>query len=209
VLTYQVTVAAVTGLNINNSVFVAWTSLDGGSLAERTGAGCPTTITPNDYCYGPATVSVATLDNTSIAKSAVGDSYAETPASTTDPIVRVGDTVTYELTLSLQEYTTSNVVVEDTLPTGMALQSYSVVGGANFSYLGVQPAASAAGTTLGFRHHQHAEQRQYADRRLGDPVCREGRDRCAAGGFGLRHIHSARQSGETFLHGRRPGSIHD
>src|SRR5574341_105100 len=147
VLTYQVTVAAVTGLNINNSAFVDWTSLDGGSLAERTGTGCPTTTAPNDYCYGPATVSVATLDNTSIAKSAVGDSYAETPPSTTDPIVRVGDTVTYDLTLNLQEYTTSNVVVEDDLPAGMALGSFTITGGVNFSYtLAAQPAAGDTGT---------------------------------------------------------------
>ncbi|MCJ7814617.1 MAG: isopeptide-forming domain-containing fimbrial protein, partial [Xanthomonadales bacterium] len=147
VLTYQVTVEAVTGADINNSVYVDWTSLDGGSLAERTGAGCPTTDTLNDYCYGPATVSVTTLDNTSIAKSAVGDSYAETPASATDPIVRVGDTVTYDLTLNLQEYTTRNVVVEDDLPVGLALESFTVTGGANFSYtLAAQPAVGDTGT---------------------------------------------------------------
>jgi uncharacterized repeat protein (TIGR01451 family)/fimbrial isopeptide formation D2 family protein len=147
VLTYRVTVMAVTGTNITNSVFVDWTSLDGGSTAERTGAGCPTTDTLNDYCYGPATVSVTTLDNTSITKSVVGDSYAETPPSTTDPIVRVGDTVTYDLTLHLQEYTTSNVVVEDDLPVGMALESFTIVAGANFTFtLAAQPAAGNTGT---------------------------------------------------------------
>jgi uncharacterized repeat protein (TIGR01451 family)/fimbrial isopeptide formation D2 family protein len=147
VLTYQVEVAAVIGLNINNSVFVDWTSLDGGSAAERNGAGCPAILLPNDYCYGPATVSVATQDNTSIAKSAVSDSYAETPPSTTDPILRVGDTVTYDLTLSLQEFTTENVVVEDDLPAGMALESFTIAGGPTFSYsLGSQPSAGATGT---------------------------------------------------------------
>jgi uncharacterized repeat protein (TIGR01451 family)/fimbrial isopeptide formation D2 family protein len=147
VLTYQVTVEAVTGANINNSVFVDWTSLDGGSLAKRTGDGCPTTVAPDDYCFGPATVTVTTLDNTSIAKSAVGDSYAEIPASTNDPVVRVSDTVTYELTLSLQEYTTVNVAVEDDLPAGLALESFTIIGGPNFSYtLGVQPAAGDTGT---------------------------------------------------------------
>jgi uncharacterized repeat protein (TIGR01451 family)/fimbrial isopeptide formation D2 family protein len=147
VLIYQVTVEAVTGADITNSVYVDWTSLDGGSLAERTGIGCPTTDTLNDYCYGPATVSVTTLDNTSIAKSAVGDSYPETPPSTTDPIIRVGDTVTYDLTLNLQEYATRNVVVEDDLPVGMALESFTIIGGANFSYtLVAQPAAGATGT---------------------------------------------------------------
>jgi uncharacterized repeat protein (TIGR01451 family)/fimbrial isopeptide formation D2 family protein len=146
VLTYQVTVEAVTA-DIINSVYVDWTSLDGGSLAERTGVGCPITDALNDYCFGPATVSVTTLDNTSITKSAVGDSYSETPPSTTDPIVRVGDTVTYDLTLNLQEYTTRNVVVEDDLPEGMALESFTITAGANFSYtLAVQPAAGDTGT---------------------------------------------------------------
>jgi uncharacterized repeat protein (TIGR01451 family)/fimbrial isopeptide formation D2 family protein len=147
VLTYQVRVEAVTGANIGNSVYVDWTSLNGGSLAERTGAGCPNSDILNDYCYGPATVSVTTLDNTSIAKAVVGDSYTETPPSTTDPIMRVGDTVTYDLMLNLQEYTTSNVVVEDDLPAGMALESFSVIGGANFGYiLAAQPAPGATGT---------------------------------------------------------------
>ncbi|MDH3873862.1 MAG: isopeptide-forming domain-containing fimbrial protein [Desulfobacteraceae bacterium] len=147
VMSYQVTVESVTGADINNSVYVDWTSLDGGSLAERSGVGCPTTDTLNDYCYGPVTVSVAMLDNTSIAKSAVGDSYAEIPPSTTDSIVRVGDTVTYDLTLNLQEYTTRNVVVEDDLPVGLALESFTITGGANFSYtLAAQPAVGDTGT---------------------------------------------------------------
>ena len=147
VLTYQVRVEVVTGANINNSVYVDWTSLDGGSLAERTGTGCPTSDPLNDYCYGPVTVNVTTIDNTSIAKAAVGDSYSETPPSTADPVIRVGDTVTYDLTLSLQEYTTSNLVVEDDLPAGMALESFSITGGANFSYtLAAQPAPGDTGT---------------------------------------------------------------
>ena len=37
-----------------------------------------------------------------------------------------GDTVTYELTLNLQEYTTRNVAVEDMLPEGMAPRWYSI-----------------------------------------------------------------------------------
>jgi uncharacterized repeat protein (TIGR01451 family)/fimbrial isopeptide formation D2 family protein len=146
VLTYQVTVELFTGTDIINSVYVDWTSLNGGSLVERTGAGCPTTNALNNYCFGPATVSVATLDNTSIDKSAMWDSYAETPPSTTDPVVRVGDTVTYELMLNLQEYTTRNVVAEDALPKGMALESFTITGSANISYtLVAQPAAGDAG----------------------------------------------------------------
>ena len=157
VLTYRVTVVdASSAGSFTNSAYVDWTSLDEdypidisnpAPGRERTGAGCPATALPNDYCAGPASVTVTTADNTSIAKSVNSDSYAETPASTTDPIVRVGDTVTYDLTLSLQEYTTGNVVVEDALPAGMALQSFTIIGSPYFSYtLGVQPAAGATGT---------------------------------------------------------------
>jgi uncharacterized repeat protein (TIGR01451 family)/fimbrial isopeptide formation D2 family protein len=147
VMAYQVTVVSVTGAPINNSVYVDWTSLQGADDGERTGAGCPAADTLNDYCYGPVTATVSTVDNTSIAKSIVGDSYAETPTSTTDPIVRVGDTVTYELTLNLQEYTTRNVAVEDVLPVGMALESFTINAGTNFSYtLTAQPTAGAIGT---------------------------------------------------------------
>jgi uncharacterized repeat protein (TIGR01451 family)/fimbrial isopeptide formation D2 family protein len=147
VLTYQVIVVSVTGDPIRNSVYVDWTSLNGDNTAERTGDGCPNVAAPDSYCYGPAAATVSTLDITSIAKSVVEDSYAETPAATADPVVRVGDTVTYELILNLQEYTTRNVVVEDTLPTGMSLESAAIEAGADFSYtLAAQPAAGATGT---------------------------------------------------------------
>jgi uncharacterized repeat protein (TIGR01451 family)/fimbrial isopeptide formation D2 family protein len=147
VLTYQVTVISISGANIENSVYVDWTSLDGANAAERTGGACPVSDPLNYYCFGPAIASVSTLDNTSIAKAAVADSYSETPASTADPIVRVGDTVTYELTLNLREYVTRNVVVEDALPEGMALESFTINGGANFIYsLAAQPAAGDTGT---------------------------------------------------------------
>ena len=139
-LTYQVTIDAQTGGQINNSAYVDWTSLDGASTSERNGAGCPTISQPNDYCAGPATVAVSTIDNTSIIKSVSSDSFSENPASLTDPVVRVGDTVTYELTLSLNEFTTQNVAVEDVLPAGMALESFVILGGGNFNYtLAVQP----------------------------------------------------------------------
>lgn len=146
-LTYQVRIVSVTGAPINNSVYVDWTSLQDGVAAERTGDTCPTISAPNDYCQGPATASVGTIDNTAIAKAVMADSYAETPASTTDPVVRVGDTVTYALTLSLQEYTTRNVVVEDALPAGMVLESFSISAGPGFTYtVAAQPTAGDAGT---------------------------------------------------------------
>ena len=47
--------------------------------------------------------------------------FAEIPASSGAPIVRVGDSVTYDLTLNLQEYITQDVAVEDHVIT-----SYSI-----------------------------------------------------------------------------------
>ncbi|MDW7710663.1 MAG: isopeptide-forming domain-containing fimbrial protein [Deferrisomatales bacterium] len=147
VLTYQVTVDSVTGPYISNSVYADWTSLQGASMVERTGEGCPTITAPDTYCYGPVVATVDTVDNTSISKAVLTDSYAESPASTTDPVVRVGDTVTYQLTLSLQENTTRSVVVEDALPAGMVLDSFSIDAAPGFSYtLAAQPAAGATGT---------------------------------------------------------------
>ncbi|MFZ2948172.1 MAG: isopeptide-forming domain-containing fimbrial protein [Desulfuromonadaceae bacterium] len=160
VLTYQVRVEDAPPVgSFTNNAWVDWTSLDEdypiditnpAPGRERTGAGCPGTTLPNDYCTGPASVTVYTTDKTSIVKSVNTDSYAETPTSTTDPIVRVGDTVTYDLTLNLQEYTTRNVVVEDALPAGMALQSFTITKGSNnISYLlplAAEPAAGATGT---------------------------------------------------------------
>lgn len=147
ILTYQLTVLAVDGTPISNSVYVDWSSLDGAVAAERNGESCPLVDALNDYCTGPATATVNTIDITAIAKVIVGDSYAETPASTGDPIVRVGDTATYELTLSLQEYTTRSVVVEDTLPAGMVLDSFNIIAGANFTYSMVsQPPLNSSGS---------------------------------------------------------------
>ena len=157
VLTYQVRVVDASSVSsFTNSAYVDWTSLDedypidpAGNPApgrERTGAGCPGTTLPNDYCTGPASVTVATVDNTSIVKSVNADSYVE-DTSLTPHILRVGDTVTYDLTLNMQEYTTRSVAVEDVLPAGMTLQSFTIIGGPYFSYtLGVQPVAGATGT---------------------------------------------------------------
>jgi uncharacterized repeat protein (TIGR01451 family)/fimbrial isopeptide formation D2 family protein len=46
--------------SLANSVTAQWTGLDGGSIYERTGAGCPAITQPNDYCTGPATHTVLT-----------------------------------------------------------------------------------------------------------------------------------------------------
>lgn len=119
VLTYQVTVLSV-GLPIDNSAYVDWTSVDDNHPdRERTGAGCPTVDTLNDYCVVPLPVSITTTDTNTITKSVLDDSY--TADSSLPPVVRVGDTVTYQLTVKLHEGITDNVVVKDVLPQGMQL----------------------------------------------------------------------------------------
>jgi uncharacterized repeat protein (TIGR01451 family) len=75
VLTYQVTVVSVNGLTFNNSVYVDWTSLEDAQGGERTGTGCPAIAAPDNYCSGPATAAVSTIDTTTILKSVVSDSW--------------------------------------------------------------------------------------------------------------------------------------
>lgn len=155
VLSYQVQVLDASSVkSFTNNAWLDWTSLDedfpididnAAPGRERTGAGCPGTSLPNDYCTGPASITINTVDNTSIVKSVQADSYLE-DTGTAPHVLRVGDSATYNLTLNLQEYTTRNVVVEDALPAGMALQSFTILAGANFSYTsGAQPAAGATG----------------------------------------------------------------
>ncbi|WP_303906204.1 isopeptide-forming domain-containing fimbrial protein [Thiohalomonas denitrificans] len=138
VLTYQVTVEAATGGNISNQVYVDWVSWDGTSIdGPRTGDGCPvlTSNPPNDYCAGPASATVGTQDSTALSKLVSSDTYAEDPPSAGNPQVRVGDTVTYDLVLELQEYMTQSVKVFDTLPAGMEFVSYTIEpGSTTFNY---------------------------------------------------------------------------
>ncbi|MEN8168987.1 MAG: isopeptide-forming domain-containing fimbrial protein [Pseudomonadota bacterium] len=147
IITYEVTVASVTGSDITNAVHIDWSSLNDASVYERDGAGCPTVTAPDTYCYSPIPVTITTQDNTSLAKLVSDDSYAEVPASAGNPVVRVGDTVTYDLVLNLQEYTTQNVEVTDQLPNGMELVSYSYDHGTTtFNYTMVaEPTAPATG----------------------------------------------------------------
>ena len=70
---------------LENRVWVDWTSLDAASVHERTGAGCPTTTPPDDYCFGPAIASgvaqpVAapdpTLKQNTQATASIGEAFA-------------------------------------------------------------------------------------------------------------------------------------
>ncbi|WP_444922859.1 isopeptide-forming domain-containing fimbrial protein [Microbulbifer sp. DLAB2-AF] len=129
VITYRTQVNGVFGSPISNSVMLDWTSLDNSSTNdqayERDGAGCPSISAPDDYCVGPASASIDTVDNTTISKTVIADSDSATPVGT----VRVGDTVTYQLVLNLQAGTTPAVTVTDTLPSGLEFDSIVSVNG--------------------------------------------------------------------------------
>lgn len=98
-LTYQVVVSSppADGSTITNTVWTDWTSLDvdPGSLLERTGAGCPTTTAPNDYCYGPA-VSNGTVDPAPAA--------SPVEKAITQPTASVGEAFRYRITVPQAPY---------------------------------------------------------------------------------------------------------
>ncbi len=151
VLTYRAQVLESTATTFSNRVWVDWTSLNGLNVDERTGAGCPTATAPNDYCYGPASVTTTTVDSNSLLKAIIADTYVDAPSTAIDKIVRLGDTATYRLTLNLGEGTTRSVKVQDVLPAGMAYDSLVSItpasGSGSFTYtVASQPAAGATGT---------------------------------------------------------------
>ena len=160
VLTYRVLTNSLTESNTNliNSVQVDWTSLDGSSSYERTGSECPLITLPDDYCATPATEIITIADVNTLTKTIVSDSYA--PEN--DATVRVGDTVTYRLSLNLQEGTTKSITVQDVLPVGMAFVDIVSINedtvanytaplngiGSNFSYSAINTTAlPVAGAT--------------------------------------------------------------
>ena len=104
-----------------NTAVVRWSSLDGSSPYERTGSGVPA---ENDYTSAPASTSVTTADSNALTKRRIEDSWGGA-----DPEVRVGDIVEYELRLTLQEGTTTDVVVSDTLPQGLAFEGIARING--------------------------------------------------------------------------------
>lgn len=165
ILTYRVNLqaGAQAGFDYISSIIVDWTSLDGASNYERTGAGCPTITAPNDYCVGPVLSTITTVDTNAFRKDIIYDSFAPT----NDAIARVGDNVIYRLSLDLQEGTTRNVNVQDVLPAGLSFvnivsingdtlanyESPANGSGSNFSYSAITAASlptSGATGTLNF-----------------------------------------------------------
>jgi uncharacterized repeat protein (TIGR01451 family)/fimbrial isopeptide formation D2 family protein len=95
-LTYRALVQVVADPNglIENGVLADWTSLDGVSTLERTGAGCPTITAPNDYCAGPARATVTGgRPIVLFQKTVVNATTGQNPGSNATP----GDTLRYRL----------------------------------------------------------------------------------------------------------------
>ena len=89
---YQVQLVAPAdpSITLTNIIYVDWTSLNDASAYERTGAGCPTTTAPDDYCFGPA--------------SADGTPYPVGPPdeiikAITQPTATIGEEFTYRISV--------------------------------------------------------------------------------------------------------------
>jgi uncharacterized repeat protein (TIGR01451 family)/fimbrial isopeptide formation D2 family protein len=139
VLIYRVIVQEITAATIVNSAWVDWTSLDGvyPDNRERTGEGCglQPIVAPDDYCYGPETAIIDTIDTNAIAKAVIHDTWDMGLSTDDDSIARVGDIITYQFTLTLREGLTRNVSITDVLDPGLAfVDLVSIDAGANFSY---------------------------------------------------------------------------
>ncbi|MFW2373468.1 MAG: hypothetical protein ACN4GM_10145, partial [Gammaproteobacteria bacterium] len=155
VLTYRVVLLNTVEPNqvISNSVWFDWTSLDSASLFEtdayeRTGAGCPTVTAPNTYC-DTTDVPLTIIDDNTVLKSIIDDSYDVAPLSTAvDGTVRIGDTVSYQLAVTLQEGHTDNVSLQDTLPAGLEFVAVQRINGDPSS--GYDPPASGAGSNFSY-----------------------------------------------------------
>ncbi len=91
-LTYQTRVRAPADPNValTNIVYVDWTSLTDASPYERTGAGCPVTTAPDDYCYGPASA-----DGTPLPVGPPDVLYK----ANTQPTATIGEEFTYRITV--------------------------------------------------------------------------------------------------------------
>ncbi|WP_243370445.1 isopeptide-forming domain-containing fimbrial protein [Geotalea sp. SG265] len=151
VITYQVSVLQTTGAPVTNHAYVDWTSLSGSIAGERSGAGCPNVTAPNNYCSGPASAAVSSIDPTTFTKSVVSDSWTTAPSTGTDSTLRIGDTVLYNLALTLREGVTQNIMVTDQLPAGLAFDGVVSItpapGSSNFTYaVASQPAPGSTGT---------------------------------------------------------------
>ena len=118
---------------ISNSVIVDWTSLDDTDLSsafERTGLDClAATVGVNDYCSAPAVANITALNSNDIVKTVINDTYA----NPLDGVVRIGDIITYQLDVNIQQGTTASVNILDAIEPGMAFVDVISINGATAS----------------------------------------------------------------------------
>ncbi|MGD8575451.1 MAG: isopeptide-forming domain-containing fimbrial protein [Thiohalophilus sp.] len=133
-VTYDVVVLdnVLPGQQLTNSASIQWTSLDGADAAERDGTASPAY---NDYFTGPVTAILNAPDLNTISKARLTDTFGSGDAN-----VRIGDIVDYELRLTLQEGTSGNVLVSDSLPQGLAFEGLvSINGDSSAPFTSVSP----------------------------------------------------------------------
>ncbi|MFD2311960.1 isopeptide-forming domain-containing fimbrial protein [Microbulbifer halophilus] len=132
VLTYRAVVTNPDG-TFTNTANVDWTSLqddvDHNSDYERTGDGCPNFTDPDDYCVSATVETDEASNDTAIAKVFDSDSWVDDGSDNVDARLRVGDTVDYQLTLTLNENLTEAVTLTDVLPAGLAFDQIVSVNG--------------------------------------------------------------------------------
>ena len=105
---------------LENEALIQWSSRDGGFPAyERDGSGGV-----NNYVSGPLTFSTTTPTNNALDKDRNTDTFGGG-----DDDVRVGDVITYQVDLTLQEGTHNNLVVTDTIPQGMVFVDIQSING--------------------------------------------------------------------------------
>jgi uncharacterized repeat protein (TIGR01451 family)/fimbrial isopeptide formation D2 family protein len=157
-LQYQARLAANVqpGQVITNTAQVVWTSVSGTPAftaynplgVERTGNTADPGGAANNYrSTDPASVTVA---NPSAAKTITATSLPETGnGSDSDPDLTIGETVTYQITVTFREGLTRGAVIRDNLPTGTAvlgLVSSRIVSiGANLSFSAATPTVGQPG----------------------------------------------------------------
>ncbi|NTW65776.1 MAG: DUF11 domain-containing protein [Nitrospirae bacterium] len=112
ILTYRATVVIANSM-IVNGVIADWTSLDGQSLYERTGAGCPNVMAPNIYCVGP--VSATTLGVQPVLT--FQKTYSNvTPGKQPGAVVTPGDMLRYRILVrNISTATVNNFSITDEL----------------------------------------------------------------------------------------------
>ena len=106
--------------SIPNTASLTWTSMQGSSPDERTGADGPGGALDD---YAAKSVVTSTGRDAIFAKTLFNTDQTET----SDPNVTIGELVTYALKVTLPEGTTPDLTVTDHIPAGMKYESYMLI----------------------------------------------------------------------------------